>query len=134
MIEKISPPSKFTANIVSGNFSGVISFDYMAETEILFTKPASVKGLKLSIINGKCSMSYSDMVFEAGEGEYLQASLGNMLVNTISDIIVNNETVEATEENGLIKRITDDYTIYQNIDGTIKEISYQNCEVKFTQK
>ena len=133
--KKIPPPDEFTANFKSADFSGTIKFRHMSETEISFFAPSSVKGLKFTILNGKTTIKYSDMLFESDGGEITQTSFGNAVVNAISDLIVNNETVEATEENGFIKRTGKDYIICQNKEsGAIAEVNCKNYSIRFIQK
>lgn len=130
--EKIQPPDKFNDCFVSGDFEGTISFDYMDKTELVFSKPDSLKGLVLTLENNKITSKYADMFFSS---DVTQTSIIYTLNNVISDIILNNQSLSATEENGLLKRTGKEYTAYQNKEsGLITKIICGKHEIRFIQK
>ncbi len=132
-VKKISPPQKFTAEFSVGDFSGNIEFENLGKTTVEFLSPESVSSMRIVIKTDTCSFSYSDMEFECDK-ELLKGSIADTMVKVISDLLLNNENIEAYEENSDTVRKGGWYKVYQNReDGFIKQIETSDYNIKFTQ-
>ncbi|MBQ6708831.1 MAG: hypothetical protein IJM97_07790 [Clostridia bacterium] len=131
-VKKISPPQKFTAEFSVGEFSGNIEFENLGETIIDVSLPESVSSMRFVIKADTCFLKYSGMEFECDKS-LLNGSIPDTIVKVVSDLLLNNEIIEAKEEKSDIVRKGSWYKVYQNREsGLIKQIEASDYNIKFT--
>ena len=111
-----------------------IEYENMGKTTVDFSYPNSVSSMRVILKDETCCLEFSDMKFECEKG-ILKGSVPETMVSVISDLLLNNEKIEAYRQNGETVRENTWYTVYQNSEnGFITKIVTSEFTINFTQK
>lgn len=117
-------PTAFTAEIyiIRGEREYEAKYDQtsLAEAQLEFTSPATVRGLKVTLSGSTCTFSYGNLTFSADFSSLPQSGVGELITKTLktSSDTANTQTVhmgDAWETKGTVSGV--DFTLRRDDNG-----------------
>lgn len=119
-LESVSIPTQFNAlvTITQGEFTGEAQVGYIKDLELIatITQPEKLKGMKISVKQDSCEISYKGLTYKADTQKFINTSFAKVMV----EVLLNAETSTnvTKSEKDLVKIVgtvsAGEYTIIKN--------------------